>query len=98
MILKGAFLSFGLCVGVQLPVFYFAGNFLGISRKYFRRVFWFAAVISFLAVYIVLHFKVKDFAADGQLFLSGYVGGWLAGLAFGVTQLKPVLLSVLARK
>ncbi len=97
-ILKGAFLSFALCVGVQLPVFYFAGNFLGISGKYFRLVFWFAGVISFLAVYTVLHFKIKDYAADGQLFLSGYVGGWLAGLAFGVTQLKTMLLSFLPRK
>ena len=95
-ILKGAAIGFILCTTVQLPVFYFAGFFLGLPRAHFRRVFLLAAILSFVAVYAVFRYKVQDLAiARADTFVGAYVGGWLAGLVFGVTQLKPTLVKFL---
>ena len=91
-ILKGAFVGFILCITVQAPVFYFAGYFLGLTRAHFRRVFLMAAILSFVAVYVVFRYKAPDLAmARADTFVGAYVGGWLAGLVFGVTQMKGFL-------
>ena len=95
-ILKGAFTGFILCITILLPVFYLAGNFLGVSRARFRRVFLMAAVLSFISVYAVFRYKVHDLAMSrADAFVGAYAGGWLAGLVFGVTQLKSTLIKFL---
>jgi len=94
-LLKAGFMGFALSVGVQMLLFFLAGRVLSVTAKNFTRVFILAAVASFIAVYLLLHYKIRVVQiADAQLFLSGCVGGWLAGLLFGGTRLRRFLLSL----
>lgn len=92
-IIKGGFMGFALSLGVQLLVFYIAGFFLRISNRNFGRVFVVAGIASFLAVYALLHYKIRVSATpESPFFLAGCVGGWLGGIISGLTQVKPLLL------
>jgi hypothetical protein len=45
---------------------------------------------------LFLYFKIVVSLVDNpELFLVGTVGGWLGGIFFGLTQLKPMLKSQL---
>lgn len=95
LILKAGFMGFALSVGVLILVFYVVGGFIQISRKNFVRVFVMAAVASFLAVYVFLHYRLSSYqGAEAQIFLAGCVGGWLAGIFSGLTTLRKLLLSM----
>ena len=95
LILKAGFMGFALSAGVLLLAFYIVGGFVTISNKNFVRVFVLAAVASFLAVYVFLHFRISSYqGAEAQIFLAGCVGGWLAGIFSGLTTLKKLLLSI----
>ncbi len=96
--LKGGCFGFAICFGALVLVFLVCGAFLGNRSRSFVRVFTLAAVVSFALVYGFLHLKivVRKEHAD-LLFLAGTVGGWLAGIAAGLLQLKPVLLRLLKR-
>ena len=98
LILKAGFLGFGLSLGVQFLVFYLAGQFLGASIRHFIRVFLLAAVASFLAVDLLLYIRIPTYEGPhSQLFLVGCIGGWLGGLASGLTQMRGYLLRFLNR-
>ena len=76
-------------------VFYMAGALLTVSAKHFHRVFVLAAAVSFLAVYALLHYKIRVLQTpETLLFLSGCVGGWLGGIFSGLTHVKPFLLGL----
>ena len=95
VILKGGFMGFALSLGVLILVFYLVGAFVKISRQNFVRVFILAGVASFLAVYALLHYKIRGATTpDAPLFLAGCVGGWLAGIISGLTQMKSLLLKL----
>jgi len=75
--------------------FFLAGRVLDVTAKNFNKVFVIAVVAAFVAIYFFLHYKIRIAQiADAQLFLSGCVGGWLAGILFGGTRLKRFLLSL----
>jgi hypothetical protein len=94
-LLKAGFMGFSLSVGVQILIFFLMGRFIAVDAKRFNRVFIIAAVASFVAVYFFLRYKILiSQIADAQLFLTGCIGGWLAGLLFGGTQLKRFLLGL----
>ncbi len=96
---KAGFLGFILSVGVQLLVFYVVGGFKQVTPQNFTRTFILAAVAAFLAVDLFLYYKVYLVrTVQSQIFLVGCVGGWVGGIFFGLTQLKPVLLSVARRR
>ena len=94
VILKGGFMGFALSLGVLVLVFYIVGAFVKVSSKNFVRVFILAGVASFIAVYVLLHYRIRVAAPspDAALFLAGCVGGWLAGIVSGLTQMKSLLL------
>jgi heme/copper-type cytochrome/quinol oxidase subunit 4 len=95
LILKAGFMGFALSMGVLILVFYVVGGFVQVSGKNFVRVFVLAAVASFLAVYLFLHYRLSSYqATEAQIFLAGCVGGWLAGIFSGLTTLKRLLLSM----
>jgi len=95
LVVKAGFMGFGVSLGAQMLVFYVAGALWAVSRKYFRRVFVLAAVVSFLAVYALLHYKIRVVQnPEALLFLSGCVGGWLGGIFSGLTHVKPFLLGL----
>ncbi len=94
--LKAGFSGFAVSVGVQLLVFYLVGRLLGVERSRFIRVFILAAVASFLAVDLLLYYKIRiDPVAEPQVFLAGCLGGWTAGIAAGLTQMRGLLLGSL---
>jgi|GEM_PF-510288 len=99
LILKAGFLGFALSVGAQMLVFFLGGTFLGVAKQRFIKVFALAGIVSFLMVYAFLHYKVgvtqDTVPAEALLFLSGCVGGWLAGVIAGLTNLRRLLLSFL---
>jgi heme/copper-type cytochrome/quinol oxidase subunit 4 len=89
-------MGFALSIGVQMLVFYVAAKSFGVSKARFVRVFVLAAVASFLVVDLFLYYKVRVAdIPDAQMFLAGCVGGWLAGLMSGLTQLRPFLLNLM---
>lgn len=95
VILKGGFMGFALSLGVLILVFYIVGAFVKISSKNFVRVFILAGVASFVAVYVLLHYRISvSPTPDAPLFLAGCVGGWLAGIVSGLTQMKSLLLKL----
>jgi hypothetical protein len=95
VILKGGFMGFALTMGVLILVFYLVGSFVKISPKNFVRVFVLAGSASFLAVYVLLHYKIRVATTpDAAFFLAGCVGGWLAGITSGLTQMKSLLLKL----
>jgi hypothetical protein len=97
-VVKAAFMGFGLCVGVQILVFFIAGAYLKISRRNFVRVFVPAAVASFAAVDLLLYIKIICVRIPEPMsFLSGTVGGWLAGVFFGLSLFKSNLTRLLTR-
>jgi hypothetical protein len=88
-------MGFALSVGVQMLIFFLTGRVYRVADKNFTRVFMLAAIASFIAIYLFLHYKIRVVQVDdAQQFLSGCVGGWLAGLLFGVTRLKRFLLGL----
>ena len=95
-VLKAGFMGFGLCVGLEILVFYLAGTFLKVSRRNFIRVFVLAGVASFVAVDLLLYYRIVYVEIpQPMLFLSGCIGGWLAGVFFGLTHFKANLVRLL---
>lgn len=95
--IKAGFLGFILSVGIEILVFYVVGNVKGLRGQSFTRVFILAAVAAFLAVDIFLYYRVYlSETVQSQMFLVGCIGGWVGGIFFGLTQLKPLLRSLLA--
>ncbi|MDQ7783809.1 MAG: hypothetical protein RDU20_13080 [Desulfomonilaceae bacterium] len=89
VVLKAGFMGFALSLGVLLLVFYVAGIVLKTSDKYFLRVFILACIVSFIAVYAYLHYKIRvSVVEQAQFFLVGCIGGWLGGILFGATNLR----------
>jgi len=92
IILKAGFMGFALSLGVLLLVFYIAGIVLKVSEKYFVRVFILACIAAFIAVDAYLYYKIRiSLVNQAQFFLVGCIGGWLAGILFGVTNLRRFL-------
>ncbi|MGC8602840.1 MAG: hypothetical protein ACP5VS_04025 [Desulfomonilaceae bacterium] len=93
---KAGFMGFAACVGAICVVFLIAGNFLKINRTKFNSVYLLAGVASFLTIYLLLNIKIKSPGIEEpEIFLTGVIGGWLAGLIFGVSQFKKFLMSLL---
>ncbi len=91
-VLKAGFMGFAQSLGILLLVFYVSGTFLGVSQRRFNRVFLVAAVASFVAVDLFLYYKVRvDRSMESPITLAGCIGGWLAGITYGLTQLKSYL-------
>ncbi|MCA1960209.1 MAG: hypothetical protein LDL33_05395 [Desulfomonile sp.] len=96
VVLKAGFMGFALSIGTQMLVFFLAAKWFGAGRARFVRVFVLAAVTSFLVVDLYLYYKIQvSDIPEPQMFLAGCVGGWLAGIASGLTQLKPLLLQLM---
>lgn len=96
VILKAGFLGFALTIGVLMMVFLVVAKSFGISKARFIRVFVLAAVASFIVIDLFLYYKLRvSEMPDAQMFLAGCVGGWLAGIASGLTQLRPYLLQLM---
>jgi hypothetical protein len=94
--LKAGFMGFSVSLGVQLLGFYLLGTLLGLEKRSFIKAFTLVAVVSFLAVYVLLHYKTQDYqAAHALLFLAGCVGGWLGGIFSGLTSLRGTLMRLL---
>jgi hypothetical protein len=88
-VLRAGFVGFALSLGVQMLVFYVAGTFLGTHRRAFFRVFVLGAVASFAAVDALLYHRIYILhISEPAAFLSGCVGGWVSGIAFGFTQMR----------
>ncbi|MGA8830379.1 MAG: hypothetical protein ACLQT6_11190 [Desulfomonilaceae bacterium] len=96
LLVKAGFMGFAACVGAICLVFFIAGNILKINRVRFNSVYLLAGIVSFLTVYLLLHVKIRSSGIEApQIFLTGVIGGWLAGVLFGVTQFKRFLISFL---
>ncbi len=96
--LKGGFLGFAICFGALVLVFFVCGTFVGSGSRSFVRVFTLAGVVSFAMVYGFLHLKIVAWKEHADLlFLTGTIGGWLAGITAGLLQFKPVLMRLLKR-
>lgn len=96
IVVRAGFMGFVLAVGVLLLVFYLVGAALRVARKHFLRVFFLAAVVSFVAVYVYLHYQIRVMqVAQPEPFLVGCIGGWLAGICFGILNLKRFLAGTL---
>jgi hypothetical protein len=96
LVLKAGFMGFAVSLGVQMLVFFVAGRFLGASGQRFVRVFMLAAVASFLAVDLLLYYRIRVLLIpEPQAFLAGCLGGWLGGIISGVTQFKKLLAGFL---
>ncbi|MEW6138217.1 MAG: hypothetical protein AB1733_08295 [Thermodesulfobacteriota bacterium] len=96
IVLKSGFMGFALAVGILMLVFYLCGVVLTVARRYFVRVFTLAAVASFVGVYAFLHYKIRvSPVPQPELFLVGCIGGWLAGIFFGLVNLRRFLTSTL---
>jgi hypothetical protein len=94
-LLKAGFMGYALSLGAQMLVFYVIGRFLRISERNFIRVFIVAGFISFLALDMFLYYKiVMDQGPNPEILLAGCIGGWLAGIVSGLTQIKRFLLSM----
>lgn len=94
--LKAGFMGFALALGVQLLVFYLLGSLAGVTKRSFVKAFSVAAMASFLAVYLLLHYKTRGYEpAEAHLFLAGCVGGWLGGVFSGFTSLRRTLIGFL---
>ena len=92
VILKAGFMGFALSLGALLLVFYVAGIILKVSGKYFVRVFILACIAAFLAVDVYLYYKIRvSLVKQAEFFLVGCIGGWLAGILFGMTNLRQFL-------
>ncbi len=92
VILKAGFMGFALSLGVLLLVFYVAGIVLKVSKKYFARLFILACIAAFVAADAYLYYKIRiSLVKQPQFFLVGCVGGWLAGIFFGMTNLRQFL-------
>lgn len=95
-ILKAGFMGFALSLGVLMLTFFVIGSFTDVKRQRFVRVFLVAAIASFLAVDLLLYYRIKILQIpDPQVFLSGCVGGWLGGIFAGLTQFKGILVGFL---
>lgn len=95
-VLRAGFMGFALALGVQMLVFYLAGAFLGVSRKAFIRVFALAAIASFIAVDVLLYYRIHILqVSEAVVLLSGCVGGWLSGLTFCFMQMRSYLTRLL---
>jgi hypothetical protein len=96
IIVRSGFMGFVLSVGVLLLVFYVVGVGLRVARKHFARVLLLAGVVSFVTVYLYLHYEIRVIrAAQPELFLVGCIGGWLAGIFFGIFNLSRFLAGTL---
>ena len=88
-------MGYALSLGVQMLVFYVIGMFLRISERNFIRVFIVAGFISFLALDLFLYYKIiVDQGPNPEVLLAGCLGGWLGGIASGLTHIKRFLLSM----
>jgi len=96
LVMKAGFTGFALSVGSLMLVFYIIGGVLRLSRRHFIRVFIAAGFASFVTVDVYLYYKLAMAGAQQpQVYLAGCVGGWLAGIFFGLTNLKGLLLKTL---
>ncbi len=94
--LRAGFMGFALSLGIQMLVFYVAGTFAGATRRAFLRVFVLGVVASFAAVDALLYYRIYILhVPEAGVFLSGCVGGWLAGVTFGFIQMRPYLMKFL---
>ncbi len=94
--LRGGFMGFAICFGALILVFFVSGVYIGSRTRHFVRVFTFGGVVSFVLVYLFLYLKINVQKEHlDTLFLTGTIGGWLAGIMAGLLQLKPVLLRML---
>lgn len=92
VVLRAGFMGFALSLGILLLVFYVLGVGCRVARRHFVRVFTLAAVASFVAAYIYLHYKIRVLQVDQpELLLVGCIGGWLAGIVFGLVNLRRFL-------
>jgi hypothetical protein len=90
--LRAGFMGFALSLGMQMLVFFVSGTLFKISRKNFIRVFIFGVLISFLAVDALLYYRINILhVPDAPIFLAGSIGGWIAGVAFGLIQFRQYL-------
>ncbi|MFC1834634.1 hypothetical protein ACFL2Q_07865 [Thermodesulfobacteriota bacterium] len=93
---KSGFMGFALSLGVLILVFYVSGAFLGVTRKWYVRVLTLGGIASFVAVYILLKYKLSNTPeALTPIYFAAYVGGWLGGLFSGMTQMKSTLTKLL---
>lgn len=96
VILKAAFQTFALSIGVILLIFTIAGTAMKVPRRSFNRVFLLSSIASFAAVYLLLHYKIRvSPAPESPIFLVGCVGGWLSATTFAITQMKRYLTACL---
>jgi hypothetical protein len=96
VIVKAGFTGFALSLGVQMLVFYLVGTLFKVSTKRFVRIFFLAGVASFLAVDAFLYYRIRiSQTPEAPFLLAGCVGGWLSGILFGLTQLRPYLMRFL---
>jgi hypothetical protein len=96
LIIKAGFMGFALCLGVLLLIFYAVGLLLKVPRRHFVRVFFLAAVVSFVVEYLYLHYKLPlGDAVQSPLVLVGSIGGWLGGILFGLTNIRRFLANTL---
>jgi len=96
LLLKSSFACFALCTGALMLCFFVFGSLLKVSATQFSRVFLVGALFSFLLTDLFLYYKIVSSRVDNaELFLVGTVGGWLGGIFFGLTQLNPLLKSLL---
>ena len=95
LILKAGFMGFALCLGVLMLVFYVLGIFTQLSERNFMRVFLVAGLISFVALDLFLYYKIASTQTPSpHIFLAGCTGGWVGGIASGLTHMKKFLLSM----
>jgi hypothetical protein len=95
-VIKAGFMGFLLAVGAEMVVFMVAGGLGRIKKRAFGRVFLLGGIVAFVIVDAFLYYKMPGTSkAEAQIFLVGCLGGWVAGIFFGLTQLKPVLIKSL---
>lgn len=93
LMIKAGFCGFALSLGVLMLVFYVVGRFSPVSRQRFVRVFVLAAIASFLVMDLFLYYTItKASSPQSQIFLAACIGGWLAGIIAGLTNMKGYLL------
>jgi uncharacterized protein with PQ loop repeat len=95
LIIKAGFMGFALCLGVLFLVFFLVGFIVRVTEKNFARVFILAALASFVAIDLFLYYKIVVSRVPGApIFLAGSVGGWLAGITSGLTNMKRFLTTL----
>lgn len=87
--IKAGFMGFALAVGGLMLVFFVAGTLFKATERAFSKVFLVGGIVTFLLVSVFLQYRLQvspDFAHP--VIGAACIGGWLAGLISGATQLK----------